>query len=224
MKSDAVAFGVAGILFGLIAGWVIGSQQAARAPAAARAVAAPARPAGSSGRAARRGAGQRVESRGRTRAVERRAARAARQMYFDAERYDEAIKWYTEALQALPNDVDVSTDLGVLLLLHEPAGQGARAVRPIAEGRPEAHQDTPQSGIVRAFGKQDLDGASRRGSRSSQLAPASPEAQAARRALDTLRSAHPRPARGTEAGCLMLRAYILHLILCRASAPAPSGG
>ena len=33
MKSDAIAFGVAGIVFGLIAGWIIGSQQAtARRP------------------------------------------------------------------------------------------------------------------------------------------------------------------------------------------------
>ena len=29
MKSEAVAFGVAGILFGLIAGWIIGSQDQA---------------------------------------------------------------------------------------------------------------------------------------------------------------------------------------------------
>src|SRR5215510_13089851 len=28
MKSDAIAFGVAGVVFGLIAGWIIGSQQA----------------------------------------------------------------------------------------------------------------------------------------------------------------------------------------------------
>ncbi len=27
MKTDAVAFGVAGILFGLVAGWIIGAQQ-----------------------------------------------------------------------------------------------------------------------------------------------------------------------------------------------------
>ena len=28
MKSDSIAFGVAGIAFGLIAGWIIGTQQA----------------------------------------------------------------------------------------------------------------------------------------------------------------------------------------------------
>ena len=34
-------------------------------------------------------------------------------LYFDAERYDEAIKWYSDALKLAPKDVNVSTDLGV---------------------------------------------------------------------------------------------------------------
>ena len=41
MKSDSVAFGIAGVLFGLIAGWIIGSQQAVVRPSAP-AVASPA--------------------------------------------------------------------------------------------------------------------------------------------------------------------------------------
>jgi hypothetical protein len=45
MKSDAVAFGIAGVLFGLIAGWVIGSQLAVRRPPAAAAPAAQQAPA-----------------------------------------------------------------------------------------------------------------------------------------------------------------------------------
>ena len=53
-------------------------------------------------------------------------------LYFDAERYDDAIKWYGEALKLEPNDVNVSTDLGVSYYYTESAGQGARAVRPLA--------------------------------------------------------------------------------------------
>ena len=51
---------------------------------------------------------------GRARADER-ASRASQlgNLYFDAERYDDAIKWYGEALKLAPNDVNVSTDLGV---------------------------------------------------------------------------------------------------------------
>ena len=85
MKSDAIAFGIAGVLFGLIAGWVIGSQQAGRArrrrpppPAAA----APA-PGGAGGPRARRSSTRRkvtaLEDRRRARTVQREAARRARQ-------------------------------------------------------------------------------------------------------------------------------------------------
>jgi len=45
-------------------------------------------------------------------------------------------------------------------------------------------------GIVRAFGKQDLDGATQAWQKVLKLSPDSPEGQAAKRALDTLQSAH----------------------------------
>ena len=49
MKSDSIAFGVAGIAFGLIAGWIIGTQQASvRAPSPVSAQAAPSSPASDS--------------------------------------------------------------------------------------------------------------------------------------------------------------------------------
>src|SRR5439155_13702117 len=46
-------------------------------------------------------------------------------------------------------------------------------------------------GIVKAFGKQDLDGAAQAWQQVIQIAPDSSEGQAARRALDSMRSAHP---------------------------------
>ena len=46
-------------------------------------------------------------------------------------------------------------------------------------------------GIVRAFGKQDLKGATESWQKVIELAPGTPEAQAAKRALDSLQSAHP---------------------------------
>ena len=49
-------------------------------------------------------------------------------------------------------------------------------------------------GIVKAFGKQDLDGATKAWQQVVELDPDSPEGQAAKRALDTLRSAHPAAA------------------------------
>jgi hypothetical protein len=46
-------------------------------------------------------------------------------------------------------------------------------------------------GVVRAFGKQDLAGAARAWQRVVDLAPDTPEARAARQALEGLRNAHP---------------------------------
>ncbi len=79
MKSDAIAFGVAGILFGLIAGWIIGIQQAAARPPARRAGRLAGVRLGRRLRLARRGArrdaGQRAQDGGRARDLERDAAR-----------------------------------------------------------------------------------------------------------------------------------------------------
>src|SRR5262245_15502451 len=117
MKSDAIAFGVAGMAFGLIAGWVIGTEQArtgtASAPAAAATAAAP-------GSAAAQPAA--VLDQNQVNALKQVAARETSNpkpridlgnLYFDAEKYDEAIQWYGDALKLSPNDVNVSTDLGI---------------------------------------------------------------------------------------------------------------
>src|SRR5262249_40548144 len=111
MKSDAIAFGVAGIFFGLVAGWIIGSQQtggrSVPPQAPAQTSAAPA--SGQSTRAALLDEAQ-VNA---LRTVAEREPQSAKprvelaNLYFDAERYDDAIKWYGEALRLQPNDVNV---------------------------------------------------------------------------------------------------------------------
>src|ERR1700755_124489 len=117
MKSDAIAFGIAGILFGLIAGWIIGSQQATGRPPSA-APAAQAAPASSAGTASRAAVLDETQVSALKSVAERDASNATPRvqlgnLYFDAERYDDAIKWYAEALKLAPKDVNVSTDLGV---------------------------------------------------------------------------------------------------------------
>jgi len=46
-------------------------------------------------------------------------------------------------------------------------------------------------GVVRAFGKQDLEGAAKAWQKVIELAPDSPEGRAAKQALDGVRNAHP---------------------------------
>ena len=116
MKSESIAYGIAGVAFGLIAGWIIGTQQATPrvAPAPAQAAAAPAASAPSERAAildetkvkALKSVAEQQPSNAQPRAE-------LANLYFDAERYDDAITWYQAALKITPNDVNMSTDLGV---------------------------------------------------------------------------------------------------------------
>jgi tetratricopeptide (TPR) repeat protein len=112
-------------------------------------------------------------------------------LYFDAERYDEAIKWYTEALQLSANDVDVSTDLGVSYYYTNQPDRALEQFDRSLKIDPTHIKTLLNVGIVKAFGKQDLPGAQQAWEQVIKIAPASPEGQAARRALDSLRAAHP---------------------------------
>ena len=194
MKSDAIAFGIAGIAFGLIAGWIIGSQQAAvRTPAAAPVAAAA--PAGDAEppRAA-------ILDETKVNALKAVAEREATNpkprvelanLYFDAQKFDDAIRWYEAALKLNPNDVNVSTDLGVAYYYTNNTEKALEQLDRSLKLDPKHAKTLLNVGIVKAFGKQDLEGASKAWQLVIELAPDSPEGQAAKRALDTFKSSHP---------------------------------
>jgi tetratricopeptide (TPR) repeat protein len=199
MKSDAVAFGIAGILFGLIAGWIIGSQQAAARPPASAPVAeqASASAGGSSSRAA---VLDETQVNALKTVAEKETSNATPRvqlgnLYFDAERYDDAIKWYGDALKLAPNDVNVSTDLGVSYYYSNQPDKALSQFDRSLKLDPKHAKTLLNVGIVKAFGKQDLDGAEAAWKQVLVIAPDSPEGQAAKRALDSLQSAHVGVAR-----------------------------
>jgi len=201
MKSDAIAFGIAGVVFGLLAGWIIGSQQAVTRPRAAAEVAQQTA-APSSGSGATRAA---ILDEAQVNALKSVAARETSNvtprvqlgnMYFDAERYDDAIKWYEEAVKLSPNDVNLSTDLGVSYYYVNQADKALDQFNRSLKIDPKHAKTLLNLGIVKAFGKQDLQGAADAWQQVIKLAPESPEAQAAKRALDSLQSAHPGTGRG----------------------------
>jgi cytochrome c-type biogenesis protein CcmH/NrfG len=118
-------------------------------------------------------------------------------MYFDAERYQDAITWYEDALRLNPSDPNVSTDLGVAYYYtNQPDKAVAQFERSLAVDA--KHTKTLLNlGIVKAFGKQDLNGAAAAWKQVVALAPDSPEGQAARKALEGLQSAHPTTGPGS---------------------------
>lgn len=203
MKSDSIAFGVAGVLFGLIAGWIIGTQQATTRTPSASSAAATAAPGNSAGTESRASLLDEAQVNALKSVAERDAANPKPRielanLYFDAERYDDAIKWYGDALKLSPNDVNASTDLGVCYYY---TNQPDKALEQFAHSLkidPKHAKTLLNLGIVKAFAKQDLEGASQAWQQVIQLAPDSPEGQAAKRALDSLRSAHPGNAAGQK--------------------------
>jgi tetratricopeptide (TPR) repeat protein len=199
MKSDAIAFGIAGIAFGLIAGWIIGTQQATvRTPEAAPVAAAPAADTGP--RAA-------ILDETQVNALKAVADRETTNpkprvelanLYFDAQKFDEAITWYEAALELNPNDVNVSTDLGVSYYYTNNPDKALEQLDRSLKIDPRHAKTLLNVGIVKAFAKQDLEGALKAWQQVIQLAPDSPEGQAAKRALDTFQSSHPAIGGATQ--------------------------
>jgi tetratricopeptide (TPR) repeat protein len=193
MKSESIAFGIAGIAFGLIAGWIIGTQQGpSRRPEPAAVAETASSPAQANTRAA---VLDETKITALKSVAEREPANAKPRidlgnLYFDAERYDDAIMWYEAAVKLSPRDVNLSTDLGVCYYYtNQPDKALAQFDKSLAID-PKHPKTLLNVGIVRAFGKQDLAGATRAWEQVLAIDPNSPEGQAAKRALDTLRSAH----------------------------------
>jgi cytochrome c-type biogenesis protein CcmH/NrfG len=194
MKSDSVAFGVAGIAFGLIAGWIIGTQQAKPSqPAPQSPAATSSSPSDSSNTRAAIVDETKVKA---LRSVAEKEPNNAKprielgNLYFDAERYDDAIMWYEQAVKLAPGDPNLSTDLGVCYYYTNQPDKALARFDASLKIDPKHVKTLLNLGIVLAFGKQDLAGATKAWEQVIALDPNGPEGQAAKRALETLKSAH----------------------------------
>ena len=193
MRADAIVFGIAGSLFGLIIGWVLGSQQAARSgpmPAPVAQTAQAQQPAATPQPAP-------VDP-ARVTALQEAATKNPKDIqsrvqlgniFFDAEQYSQSITWYEQALAINPGDANVSTDLGVAYYY---TNQPDRALKQFDQSLsidPKHVKTLLNVGIVRAFGKQDLAGAGQAWQQVVDLAPGSPEGMAAKKGLEGIKSA-----------------------------------
>jgi tetratricopeptide (TPR) repeat protein len=197
MKVESILFAIGGMLFGVIVGWIIGAQQQPGRAAARTAAPQESAPQGGGGQPQQQAA---VLDEGRVQALQTivnsdpKNAEARIQLanaYFDGERYQDAIKWYEEALRLDPKNVNASTDLGVSYYYANNPDRALKQFDYSLKIDPTHTKTLLNQGIVRAFGKQDLDGATASWRRVVELSPDSQEGQAARRALDSMKSAHP---------------------------------
>ena len=199
MRADAIVFGVAGTLFGLIIGWVIGSQQVGRsarvaapvvqtAPAAQQPSSAPPPVAIDPERV------KALEAAASQNATDAQSRVQLGNMFFDAEQFTQAIVWYEQALKIDPNDTNVSTDLGVAYYYTNQPDRALAQFDHSLRVDPKHVKTLLNIGIVRAFGKQDLPGAAKVWQQVVDLSPNSPEGQAAKKGLEGIKSAHPDSA------------------------------
>jgi len=201
VSRDSVIFGLAGVFFGVLVGWIVGSQQGGPPRLAGPPASAPAATSGQSSTAV-----PLDESRAATLAqAAERSPRDANvrvelgNLYFDSERFEDAARWYEQALVIEPRNVNASTDLGIAFYY---MNQPDRALQQFDRSLvidPRHTKTLLNLGIVRAFGKDDLDGAAQAWQRVIEYAPDSAEGKRAKQALDSLRNAHPNVPGGPGA-------------------------
>lgn len=202
MKRDALVYSLASMFFGVLVGWILGSQQVRPGtPAAAAPASASAAPASSTGTQAppldtQKAAALEQAANSQPGNADLRIQLA--DLYFDAERFDLAVPWYEAGLKLDPRNVNASTDLGVCYYYTNQVDKALAQLDYSLKIDPNHAKTLLNQGIVRAFGKQDLAGAAQSWQKVVDVAPTSEEAQRARQALEGLKSAHPGV--GGEAG------------------------
>jgi cytochrome c-type biogenesis protein CcmH/NrfG len=203
MKRESLIFLISGTFFGVLVGWIIGSQQGrpvtsvAAPPAAAEAPASTDTPQPPPLDVQRATA---LEKQAQSQPSNVAVRLELANMYYDAQRFDIAATWYEQLLKLDPHNVDASTDLAVC---YHYQGQHDRALAQIdksLEIDPKHTKTLLNQGIIRAWGKNDLEGAAKSWQRLIEVAPNSEDAKRAQQGLDGINASHPGLATGKGKG------------------------
>jgi len=196
MNRDSLALLLSGTFFGVLVGWIIGSQQTMPAPPPAAPVAAqaaaPAPNAPNAPAPAKLDAARIAQLEQQAKAAPTDAAVRAEigNLYFDGERFDQAIEWYAAALKLEPKNVNVSTDLAVAYYYTNQPDRALTQLDYSLSLDPSHRKSLLNRGIVLAWGKEDLVGAQKSWERLVAIAPTSEEGKRAAQGLDGIRAAH----------------------------------
>jgi cytochrome c-type biogenesis protein CcmH/NrfG len=189
MTRDAIVVGISGTLFGLIVGWILGSQMTAPPPAPAAAVTASAAapeqapPPLDVERAAD------LERRVKAQPADAGARVELANLYYDARRFDLAIPWYEAALALDAKNVNASTDLAISYYYTNQIDRALAQIDKSLAVDPRHVKSLLNQGIIR-FGKEDRKGAAESWEKVVAIAPDSDEARMARQGLEGLKSGH----------------------------------
>lgn len=200
MSRDNLVYLLSGVFFGVLVGWIIGSERLAP-PAAPVAVAAPAQTAGNTPQAPAPPAldeGRAAELQKVANAEPKNSAVRAElgNLYFDAERFDQAIPWYESALKLSPSSVEISTDLGVSYLYTQQTDRAIAQFENSIKIDPKHLKTWLNIGIAKAMVKNDPAGGEAAWRKVIEIAPGSEEAKRAQQGIDAIKGGHKTGAGG----------------------------
>src|SRR6187551_223926 len=180
MKPESIVLTVAGMCFGVLLGWVLGTMNDSRIASAPAAAAAPQQePSAGNERAPAQLDEGEVKALTTILTNDPNNAGAAAQLaetYFRAEQMEEAIKWYREALRLDPKNINASTQLGMALFVTQGAEAALEQFEKSLRLDPKHARTLLSKGIVLWQGKNDLAGAEAVWRKVIEVAPDSAEA------------------------------------------------
>lgn len=206
MKRDNLVFLISGVFFGVLVGWIVGSQQAGRLTPTATAAAAPAAaPMGNAGAAQQQAPAPPPVNEAKVAELKKvadsdpknAAVRAELgNLYFDSERFDLAIPWYEAAFRLNPKDANLSTDLGVSYLYTDKADQAIAQFEKSIAADPKHLKTWLNIGIAKAMVKGDAKGGEAAWQKVIEFAPGSEEAKKAQQGIDAIKGGHKNAGGG----------------------------
>jgi tetratricopeptide (TPR) repeat protein len=182
---------VSGTVFGVLVGWILGSQRVAPPVAQPAAQTSQAQSGGTE--AAPTLDTERaidLERQANNRPTDAAVRIDLANLYYDARRFDLAVPWYEAALKLEPKNVNASTDLALCFYATNDADKALKQIEYSLSVDPKHVKTLLNQGIILAFGKNDLNAAAVSWQQVIAVAPNSDEARIAREGLAGIESRH----------------------------------